>query len=761
MNYNLNVMWPLADFVVDPLEDGDTWIHGTGQVTEQLSSKCFIAYKIYHTRGEVFYQFMFQPTGADTEDFYDTFRQDHDGSVVAINGTPIGRAYVTREPAYRRFYTDETDRNKLVTVLGVHLPKNNRYLYDLVVSLGQGQLLAECPNPNGSVFVPPVQDPIDLVGPLIPILKPSDPVISGVTDTMLSATVNMLENADRYEWSIGSDPDHPDNPNALTVVSESASVQVSNLTPNTNYFVLVRGVRDVDTPGAAPDAEYRGPWSNAGRVWTKPAKQAVPVLFERTDTTLGFSTEPQSPNDPLSYVWKIATSESGLATAAFVRTTLNSVLFTDRQAATAYYVQVAVDGNGGQGAFSDVASFTTLAATDILPLAPSVVVLRSFKFSVSFEIIHNPNGGMRTSYEIQLSTSVEFSEGSIRTYTTPTDDFTIGKLTAGTEHYIRVKAQNTAGDSDWSTVEQFSTAPEAPGVPMGLLVRGQTSNSLRLEIQPGVGGDPDCYEYRISIYRSTLMEEDDIKVNDGNIIFAEGLSPLTTYYIWVRAINRSGISSYYESGPFRTLASAENFGTPGSPVITAITETTAVATVAPPRRLPVSPMYRWFVGREDIDGSVVTEAFLSNTPTITFSGLNVGERYQVSAQVGDGVVYGTQSSAQAFKTLKSGASGWKPVWTDKPLANKRFLRNVSDDWKDVWGILYVELTPRRGSEVAKLWIRGSRHITQRLFADRIIHEILDKSPSNSVGEFDGPDHTRVYILELTPSEFEDAGGFKS
>ena len=757
MNYNLNVMWPLADFVVDPLEDGDTWIHGTGQVVGQLNPKCFIAYKIYHTRGEVFYQFMFQPTGADAENFFETYQRDHDGSVVAINGTPIGRSYVTKEPAYRRFYPDETDRSKLITVLGVHLPKNNRYLYDLVVSLGQGQLLAECPNPNGSVYVP--ADP-DYELPGIPILKPSDPVISGVTDTALSATVNMLENADRYRWSIGSDPDHPDNPDALIVVSESNSVQVSALTPNTNYFVLVRGVRDMGSPGADPVQEYRGPWSNAGRVWTKPAKQVAPTLIERTDTILGFSTEPQSPNDPLSYVWKIATSESDLATATLERTTLNSVRFTDRQPATTYYVQVAVDGNGGQGAFSDVASFTTLALTDILPLAPSVVVLSSFKFSVSFEIIHNPNGGMRTSYEIQLSTSVEFSEGSIRTYTTPTDDFTIGKLTAGTEHYIRVKAQNTAGDSDWSTVEQFSTAPEAPGVPMGLLVRGQTSNSLRLEIQPGVGGDPDCYEYRISIYRSTLMEEDDIKVNDGNIIFAEGLSPLTTYYIWVRAINRSGISSYYSSTPFSTLASTENFGKPGRPVITAITETTAIATVNPPVNLPASVTYKWFLRRNEIDGAMTTKIVLSDIPTITFSDLKRNDKYQVSVQVGNGAVYGPRSSVQIFMTLRSGDIGWKPKWTDKPLAGRRRLSNMPDEWKGEWGVSNVELTPKRGPVSAGLWVEGNVHIIRRLFADRIIHEILDHSPANSLRETDRG-NTRIYSLDLTPREFEEAGGFES
>ena len=424
---------PSSDtFVVDPIIDGSTWVRGEGVVTGQLSPKCFLAYQFDHRKKEAFYRFSFLPAGADADDFTETFKRDREGDVTTINGTPIGRAYITRENSTHRFFPDEESRS--ISPLLVDLPKNSSFVYDLVVSLGQQHLLAVCPVPNDGLTFPGFTE----------IAKPGQPALSAVTATGLTSTIAALDNAPRYEWSVGPAPLDPEGDLMRRVITDGPTVDIAGLQANTHYFVQARGL------GLATDdpaTERRGPWSDAARAWTFPAQQAAPTLVERTDTTLVLQSVPQSPNDPVSYAWKFATSEAGLATADPLLSRINEAHFEDLTPNTTYYFQVAIKANAGLGEFSPTATISAV-------------------------------------------TTMQWVE--------------IDGLVADTLYHIRVKARNSAGDSDWSVVERLETLAERPGTSAGLTQIEAISNSLKLQILRGTGGQWQALLQTIQWFRVWL-----------------------------------------------------------------------------------------------------------------------------------------------------------------------------------------------------------------------------------------------------------------
>lgn len=97
------------------------------------------------------------------------------------------------------------------------------------------------------------------------------------------------------------------------------------------------------------------------------------------------------------------------------------------------------------------------------PIAPTLSSPEneSVNVSVSPSLTWNPSSGA-TSYQTQVSTSASFSSTVFNQSNITANSVTVNGLQNNTEYYWRVRASNSSGTSNWSSVWAFTTVDSAP-----------------------------------------------------------------------------------------------------------------------------------------------------------------------------------------------------------------------------------------------------------------------------------------------------------
>ncbi len=168
-------------------------------------------------------------------------------------------------------------------------------------------------------------------------------------------------------------------------------------------------------------------------------------------------------------------------------------------------------------------------------------------------------GSPITDYDVQYR--VKGAAGytdSPYTTTTPTANLhstTIMGLTRGTTYQVRVRAKNSIGNGDWSTVPGEGTTSDAPSVPQPPTVVAVSDTSLRVTwTAPNDNGsaitDYDV-EYRV---QGTGNYQDWSHTGTGRTATITGLTHSTTYQVHVRAKNSLGNSVWSVPGSGTTNA---------------------------------------------------------------------------------------------------------------------------------------------------------------------------------------------------------------
>ena len=145
---------------------------------------------------------------------------------------------------------------------------------------------------------------------------------------------------------------------------------------------------------------------------------------------------------------------------------------------TTYEVRVRARNSVGTGPWSSVGTGTPAAER---PGQVFGVDAEGGDGEVDVSWVEPDNGGDAIiRYEVQWRTSVQtFSTGR---QTTNTDAMvTVGSLTNGTEYFFRVRAVNSAGNGDWSSVVSSTpavalpavSAPDAPDAPVAVVGQGE------------------------------------------------------------------------------------------------------------------------------------------------------------------------------------------------------------------------------------------------------------------------------------------------
>ncbi len=328
-----------------------------------------------------------------------------------------------------------------------------------------------------------------------------------------------------------------------------------------------------------------------------PAPQ-IPVLASPVS---GAQNVPLGP----TFVWRMAQDASTYTVqvadgADFVSLKVDSTGIPDTsitiqnlQSQKMYFWRVRSKNNADSSAWSTASSFTTTVA------APSQPALLSPVPDAS-GVPHQPtlswsaSAGAAT-YHVQVSTQPGFSPLVVNDSSVITTSTTVGPLAAGTKHYWKVRAKNTAGTSPWSVTSTFTTLTAAPATP-SLLTPAPDAVGVPLQTTLSWSASGGATSYRLQL--STQPGFSPLVVDDSTVTStSRAVGPLvegTKYYWRVNAKSAGGTSPWATVATFTTLAATLAVPNPLTPISGAVgvqiqpTLTWSVSTGATSYRLQLS-----------------------------------------------------------------------------------------------------------------------------------------------------------------------------
>lgn len=272
---------------------------------------------------------------------------------------------------------------------------------------------------------------------------------------------NAVQGAQSYQIQVSNQNNISENTPILTASTSSYTLTAAN-----NLTVYYWRVRALNIAGA-------GDWSPT---WVFTTLTRIP------DQVTLVSPQDLARNIPQSIIlqWQAQNQIRSYRLQLSETANFTSKVITDAQVDTTFYTQVRLQGgtnyywrvaalnDAGQGPWSTVRSFLTIPSK---PEPPALVFpANSNNFIVKPDSLVWRGIGIVDTYRIQLSKNQEFDVA--QDYLFDLEDFTstkvdflalnITRLESNTTYYWRVRAQNSSGISDWSTIWSFKTNPGKP-----------------------------------------------------------------------------------------------------------------------------------------------------------------------------------------------------------------------------------------------------------------------------------------------------------
>jgi fibronectin type 3 domain-containing protein len=385
-------------------------------------------------------------------------------------------------------------------------------------------------------------------------VAPAAPTFSNVGPYTLSVSWPAVTGASSYVLERA--PDEGDAPGTFAQLSDKAtSPHADNgLSPNTRYWY---GLRAVNASGA-------GAWSPAATVMTVPDVPGKPELTSVTKTSVTVTwTAPAG--GATSYELQRALTANGTWTTI---ASGGALTFTDGglTAGTTYYYRVrALNADAGAGAWSPIASTTTLPAAPGTPWFTGVS-------TVSLTVNWDPIPGA-TIYQVERSPDVNGSaqpDGWAVRATLSGDTYYNDVGTANTVYWYRIRAATDGGFGDYSPQASVATVANAPGKPT---FSGVTMTSVTVSWTVPTGGAVSYVVERApgQLGPFAVLETGTVTTTSWT---DTTLSAGTTYWYRIRAVNATGLTGAPSLAASVTTVPAPPSGAPGAPTFSAITATT-------------------------------------------------------------------------------------------------------------------------------------------------------------------------------------------
>ena len=341
---------------------------------------------------------------------------------------------------------------------------------------------------------------------------PSD-LIPSATSTTITLSWNAVTGATGYDVKQGA--------TGTETAVTGTSHEFTGLTAGTEYTLYVR----------AKNSGGNSEWMSLSATTAPAQPSGLNVMSSSTGLTLswnivdgatGYDVK-QGASGAVTAVAAVAprTIEVGLGTGLTMTATVSGVnhVFTGLTANTAYTLYVRARNGGGASEWASLSATTAPAAPGGLTVAATKTSL-----TLNWSAVTGATG-----YDVKLGSSSP--SVSVSGTSHPFND-----LSAGTTYRLDVRARNSAGTSDWTSL----TATTAPAAPSGL---GATSTSTTITLTWSAVTGATGYEVKQG------ESGTETAVSSGASHTFPNLTANTPYTLYVRARNSGGESEWASLSP--------------------------------------------------------------------------------------------------------------------------------------------------------------------------------------------------------------------
>ncbi|MDZ7367935.1 MAG: fibronectin type III domain-containing protein [candidate division KSB1 bacterium] len=344
-----------------------------------------------------------------------------------------------------------------------------------------------------------------------------------------------------------------------TVGANVTSFSHTGLSANTTYFYRVR----------AHNAGGNSAYSNEASATTLPNAPAAPS--DLTATTVSKSqidlawTDNSGNEDGFKIERKIGVTGT-YSQIATVGANVTSFASTGLNPNTQYTYRVRAFNAGGNSAYSNTASATTLRNPPVKPSDLTATAVGSSQIDLAW----SDNAGNEDGFKIESKIGAAGTYAEIATVGANVTNFSNTGLAAGTEYFYRVRAFNNGGHSAYSNEANATTLPNPPAAPSSLTATAISQTQIDLAWSDNAGNE-DGFKIESKIGAAgTYAEIATVGANVTNFSNT-GLAAGTEYFYRVRAFNNGGHSAYSNEANATTLPNPP--AAPSSLTATAISQT--------------------------------------------------------------------------------------------------------------------------------------------------------------------------------------------
>lgn len=300
----------------------------------------------------------------------------------------------------------------------------------------------------------------------------------------------------------------------------------------------------------------------------------------------------------------------------------------------------------------------------------------------------NNNGSAPSRYQVQYARNSGFTTGVSSAYTTSRSH--TANTSAGTTYWVRVRAENAAGWSAWSSSRSFTTnsAPSAPGQPT---VSGLQHDRVTLAWSaPSSTGGAALSQYQVQVARNsgftTGLQTQTQSASSRTHTFT-GLLRGTGHFARVRASNAVGWGSW---SSVRTFTTADVPSTPAKPTVTNVEVDQATVNWAAPSDggMPITGYHVQVSLDAGFTQLVRSQSVSAATLSLVFTDLDPGVVHFVRVRAVNAAGNGPYSPTADFETLAGAkvrvggawvnAKGYSRVSGQQVLA--RVHKRVNGQW---------------------------------------------------------------------------------
>lgn len=332
-----------------------------------------------------------------------------------------------------------------------------------------------------------------------------------------------------------------------STLPNTAAYSDVSLAPGTTYYYRIRAT---NTGGNSPYT------SEAFAITLPPAPNPpTDLIVTALGSSVSLTWSDVSNNETGFEIERSLTAGSGFSLITTTSANITSYVDTDVIDATQYYYRIRSINSGGNSANSLEVSVTFFSLPD-KPTGFSTFAISA----TSVDLIWTDASSNETAFQIERSLTPGSGFTLVATPFANAVSYTDNELTENTTYYYRIRAINTNGDSGFT--QEISLTTKSPAPPIGLTAVASSSTSINLNWTDASGS-----ETGFQIERSFTTESGfsliSTSVANAASYLDEGLTPNTSYFYRIRAVNGTGNSTYTTHAnattPQSTPAAPSNF----------------------------------------------------------------------------------------------------------------------------------------------------------------------------------------------------------